>query len=85
MHFLCPNEFQSGGPDVFLTRPNLNSLINVQGDSNSLFRAFACVVTGCESQHMQMRNAIISYMLSIEHLLVGHDSEGCANYMQPLN
>ena len=34
---------------------------------------------------MQIRNAIISYMLSIEHLLVGQDSEGHANYMQPLN
>jgi len=32
-----------------------------------------------------MRNAIISYMLSTEHLLVGHDSEGHANYIQPLN
>ena len=43
------------------------------------------VVTGCELQHMQMRNAIVSYMFSIEHLLVGHDSEGHANYLEPLN
>ena len=45
MHFTHANEFQPGGPDVILTRPDLNSLINVQADGNCLFRAFAYVVT----------------------------------------
>ena len=85
IQFTHANEFQPGGPHVILTRPNLNSLVNVQGDGNCLFCALTCIVTGCEMQHMEMRNAVLSYMLSIEHLLVGHDSEGHANYMQPLN
>ena len=84
-HFTCANEFQLGDPHVILTRSELNSLINVQADGNCLFRALAYVVTGCELQHMQMRNAIVTYMFSIEHLLVGHDSEGHANYLEPLN
>ena len=41
MHFTCANEFQPGGPHVILTRPELNSLINVQANGNCLFRALA--------------------------------------------
>ena len=34
---------------------------------------------------MEIREGIISYMLSIEHLLTGYDSTGHANYLVPFN
>lgn len=37
-----------------------------------------------EAHHTEMREAILSFMLSIEHLLVGYDSDGHANYLVPL-
>ena len=68
-----------------MTRPDLTSLINVQGDRNCLFCVFSLAVTGSESQHMRIRSAILEYMLSIEHLLIGRDTEGHANYLYTLN
>ena len=68
-----------------LTQPDLHSLRNVQGDGNCLFRALSYVVTGSEEQHMEVREGITSYMLSIENLLVGYDSTGHANYLAPFN
>ena len=85
VRFIHPTGFQPGGPDVILTRPDLRSLRNVQGDGNCLFRALSYVVTGSEAQHMEIRNGIISYMLSIEPLLAGYDSTGHANYLVPFN
>ena len=58
---------------------------SVQGDGNYLFRALSYVVTGSEAQHMEVREGITSYMLSIENLLVGYDSTGHANYLVPFN
>ena len=49
---------QSGGAEVILRRPDLRTLHDVQGDGNCLFRAMSFVITGCESQHMEIRNAI---------------------------
>ena len=43
------------------------------------------LITICESQHLEIREAIMSYMLSIQHLLIGHDSTGRANFLVPLN
>ena len=43
------------------------------------------IITGCENQHMEIREAILSYMLSIQHLLIGHDSTGHANFLVPFN
>ena len=85
VRFVHPTGFQPGGPDVILTRPDLRSLRNVQGDGNCLFRALSYVVTGSEAQHMEIREGIISYMLSIEPLLTGYDSTGHANYLVPFN
>ena len=34
---------------------------------------------------MRIRNAIVEYMLSIEHLLIGRDTDGHANYLYTLN
>ena len=41
------------------------------------------IINGCEKQHMDVRNAILRYMFSIENMLVGNDSDGNYNYLQP--
>ena len=48
-----------------------------------LFCALSYIITGCETEHMEIHEAILSYtnyMSSIQHLLIGHDSTGHANY-----
>ena len=74
---------QPGGTDVILTRPSLQTLRNVDGDGNCLFRAFSVIITGTEDQHMEVRNKILRYMVSIENLVLGYDSHGSYNYLQP--
>jgi len=74
---------QCGGTDVNLTRPNLQTLCNVEGDGNCLFRAFSYVITGSEDQHIEVRNALVNYMLLIENYLVGHGEDGNYNYLYP--
>ena len=83
--FVRSTGFQPGGPDTVLRRPDLRSLRNVEADGNCFFRAISYIITGSETQHLEIREAIISYMLSIEHLLIGHDSTGHANFLVPLN
>ena len=58
---------------------------SVQGDGNCLFRALSYVVTDSEAQHMEVREDITSYMLSIENLFVGYNSTGHANYLVSFN
>ena len=74
---------QSGGTNIVLTRPDLTTQHNMYGDGNCLFRAFSYIITGCENQHLEVRDALLSYMLSIENLLVGHSEDGSYNYLQP--
>ena len=52
---------------------------------NTIFRVFSLAVTGNESQHMRIRSAILKYMLPIEHLLIGRNTEEHANYLYTLN
>ena len=85
IRFLRSTGFQPGGPDTVLTRPDLRSLRNVQPDGNCYFRALSYVTTGTEAQHMEIREAILSYMLSIENLLIGRDRSGHANFLEPFN
>ena len=73
---------QAGDADFILTCPNKRTLRNVQGDGNCLFRAMSYIITGCE-KHMGVRNAILRYIFSIENMLVGNDSDGNYNYLQP--
>ena len=74
IRFVCSTGFQPGSPDTVLTRPDLRSLRNVGADGNCR-----------ETQHMEIREGILSYMLTIQHLLIGHDSTGHANFMVPFN
>ena len=83
LRFVRVFQCQSGGVDVILRHPDLRNLRNVQGDGNCLFRAMSYIITGSEKQHLEIRNAILRCMLSIENLLVGYDSYGNYNYLQP--
>ena len=83
LRFVRAFKCQAGGADIILTRPNLRTLRNVEGDGNCLFRAFSVIITGSEDQHMEVRNKILSYMISIENLVVGYDSHGNYNYLHP--
>jgi len=56
------NEFQLGGSHVILTRPDFNSLINVQADGNCPFCAFSYIITGSELQHMAIREKILNHV-----------------------
>ena len=58
-----------------LIRPDLCSFRNVQ----------SYVTTGTEAQHMEICEAILSYMLSIENLLIGCDCTGHANFLESFN
>ena len=60
LQFAQEFQCQSGGTDVILTKPNLRTLRN----------AMSFIITGCERQHMEVRNAMLSYMLYIENLLI---------------
>ena len=74
---------QDGGTNVILIRPIMSTLQNVYGDGNCLFRAFSYIITGSEHQHLEVRNSLLSYMLSIENFLVGYGEDGRYNYLQP--
>ena len=50
---------------------DITTLCNMYGDGNCLFRAFSYIITGSENQHLEVCDALLSYMLSIENLLVG--------------
>ena len=41
------------------------------------------VIIGSEHQHIGIRNALVSCMLSIENYLVGYGNDGNYNYLQP--
>ena len=85
IRFVYSTGFQPGGPDTVLTRPDLRSLRNVGADGNCYFRALSYIITGSETQHMEIREGILSYMLTIQHLLIGRDSSGHANFLVPFN
>ena len=46
-------------------------------------RAFSYIITGSEHQHIEVRNAIVNYMLSTENHLVGYGEDGNYNYLHP--
>ena len=74
---------QSDGTNIILTHPDMTTLRNTYGDGNCLFRAFSYIITGSENQHFEVCDVLLSYMLSIENLLVGHSEDGSYNYLQP--
>ena len=76
-----PFQWQNGGPDNILTRPDLHSLRSIVGDGNCMFRSLCYVISGSENQHFEIRMAIVAHMLSIPHLLSGLGPDGRRNYL----
>ena len=72
VQFRTWNRMPSGSPDMELTDPNPRRVRRIVGDGNCLFRCFSFLVTGCEEQHMEIRDAILCHMVKIAHLLLGH-------------
>ena len=72
VQFRTWNRMPSGSPDMELTDPNPWRVRRIVGDGNCLFRCFSFLVTGCEEQHMEIRDAILCHMIKIAHLLLGH-------------
>ena len=56
------------------------------GDGNCLFRSFALIITGSQQDHLLVRFAILSHMISIGHFLLQHhmssNHTSVQNYIQ---
>ena len=68
LRYCGPNGVTPGGPQVPLTTPLTRR--NVKGDGNCLFRSLSYIITGSETQHMAVRQAIVRHMRSIGHFLM---------------
>ena len=65
------NRVRPGGPNVPLTPPDMRTVKHISGDSNCLFRSFACIITGSEDQHMAVRTVILEHiMINIAHFII---------------
>ena len=81
IQFVCPFQWQDGGPHVVLTRPDMRSLRSIGGDGNCLFRALCYIISGSEDQHRELRSAIIAHLMTIPDLVSGIGSDGNRNYL----
>ena len=59
LSFVRPFTCVPGGPDVVLTRPDDMSLKKIVGDGNCLFRSLCYITTGSQTQHFELRTAIV--------------------------
>ena len=71
--FKRANNFEKGGPNVTLNRPNLRTQLRAIGDGNCLFRCLSQIITGSPDQHYEVRMCIIGHMRHIAHLLIAYD------------
>ena len=71
LQFHGPNTVVPGGPDVAIKPPDARTVKHIRGDGNCLFRSFSYLITGSEDEHDAVRAAIVSYMPTIGHFLVG--------------
>ena len=69
--FHSANNFDIGGPNIVLNRPNTETILRARGDGNCLFRCFSQIITGSPDQHYAVRMCIITHMRHISHLLIG--------------
>ena len=63
-------DLDGGGPSVPRTRPR--RVRHILGDGNCLFRSLSYIITGTESQHLQVREALLNHLVSIEDMMIGH-------------
>ena len=71
LQFHNTNNFEIGGPGVYLNRPNAHTILKEIGEGNCLFRCFSHIITGSPDYHYEVRLLIIRHMRQISHLLVG--------------
>ena len=57
------------------------SLKKTVGDGNCLFRSLCYIITSSQSQHFELRTAIVAHMLRIPNLMCGLGSDGHQNYL----
>eukprot|EP00731_Ephydatia_muelleri_P005830 Em0003g78a len=69
--FHSANNFDIGGPNIVLNRPNTETILRARGDGNCLFRCLSQIITGSPDQHYAVRMCIITHMRHISHLLIG--------------
>ena len=62
LSFVHENRCSPGGAEVQLKTPT--SIKHIQGGGNCLFRALSYVITGCESQHREVRRHITQHLLN---------------------
>ena len=71
LKFHSANNFDIGGPNIVLNRPDTETILRARGDGNCLFRCFSQIITGSPDQHYAVRMCIIRHMRHISHLLIG--------------
>ena len=82
IRFVHPFQRHDGGPDMILTRPDMRSLRLIGGDGNYLFRALC---SGSETQHQELRRAIVAHRRTIPFLVSGTGPDGGRNYLVTYN
>ena len=45
---------------------------HVLGDGNCLFLSLLYIITGTEAQHLQVHEALLNHLVSIEDMMIGH-------------
>ena len=73
LQFVSRCDLEGGGPSVPLTRPH--RVRHILGDGNCLFRSLS-YITGTEAQHLQVREALLNHLVSIEDMMIGHHISG---------
>ena len=63
-------DLDGGGPNVPLTCPC--RVRRILGDGNCLFRSLLYIITGTEAQHLQVHEALLNHLVSIEDMMIGH-------------
>ena len=74
LQFVSRCDLEGGGPSVPLTRPH--RVRHILGDGNCLFRSLSYIITGTEAQHLQVREALLNHLVSIEDMMIGHHISG---------
>ena len=64
LQFVSRCDLDGCGPNVPWTRPR--RVRHILGDGNCLFHSLSYIITGTESQHLQVREALLNHLASIE-------------------
>ncbi len=73
------NGVAQGGPKMCLKRPL--TIQRISGDGNCFYRSICYILTGSEDEHLVVRRAIVSHMITIGDNLTGHLGIGVEQYI----